>query len=100
MDTNNEVQRPPDYSKCERMTSDLLVDTDKTPFLSSPTGSPKIQGMESSSFFQSDGIHHVEEALVRNRNELFLLFTMYETVSCLGFLGDISDWSLLLAQIT
>ena len=80
MYTNNEVKRPPDYSKCERMTSGLLIDTDKSPFLSSPTGSPKVKGSENPSYFQPDGVHHLQEALVRNRNELFLLFTRYEVL--------------------
>lgn len=81
MDMNNEIKRPPDYSKCERMTSDFLVaNVNKSPFLSSPTGSPKVQGSENPSFFQVDGIQHVQDALVKNRNELFLLFTRYGTL--------------------
>lgn len=81
MDTNNEVTRPPDYSKCERMTSGLLIDTGRAPFLSSPTGSPKVNGHENPSIFQADGIRHVQDALVKNRNELFLLFTRYGTLT-------------------
>ena len=70
-------KRPPDYSKCERMTSDGLLVSERAPFLSSPTGSPRVQGNENPSFFQVDGIRHVQDALVRNRNEAFLLFTRY-----------------------
>ena len=58
-------------------TLSVNIDTEGgSPFLSSPTGTPKALIRNSDgSYIHSSRLEHIKKALVHNRNELVLLFS-------------------------
>ena len=69
------MPRNPGHPDVGQLTIRTTESANTGPFFSSPTSTPKAQNSGNISFSQLTKIQHVQEALVRNRNQLILLFT-------------------------